>query len=139
MTDWKDKLEQEYRAKRKSAEDEAQRRQNHDQFIQSEGWSAWQDLTRKIGDACQHLSTRANASLTFMPTSQDEFTIAGGTEPLDLSLDVPTRKVIWHLRETGTQGMLRPDRQRDQLVYPDNGNVFASMEDAAGFLLRKVF
>jgi hypothetical protein len=61
MNDWKDKIEQEYREKIKKDQEEEARRQNHDKFISSEGWSAWQELTRKTEEMCQHLSSRARS------------------------------------------------------------------------------
>ena len=139
MTDWKEKLEAEYRAKRKEGEEEAQRRHAHDKFVESEGWIAWQELHQKVEEACRHLTAHAGARLTCLRDEGEAFIVAGGANPLDVSLDVPTRKVKWSVRGSTSQGFLRPDRERDELVYRDNGNTVGSVEDAATFLLRKVF
>lgn len=139
MADWKERLEQEYRSKRAQDEAESQRRLNHDQFVSSHGYSAWQELIAKIDEACRHLSTKANARFTVMHGSQHDFVVSGGTAPLDVSLDVATRRVNWELRDTSIRGTLKPDRQGDELVYRDNGAIFPAVEDAALFLMRKVF
>jgi hypothetical protein len=67
------------------------------------------------------------------------FIIAGGIKPLVVSFDLPTKEVAWTLRDTAHHGTLKPNRRGDELIYKDNTNHMFSVEDAAAFLIKKVF
>jgi len=143
MTDWLDKLAEEFRDKRKQDTEAKQNQQAYDSFISGHGEQAWKDLMGLVGEGCQHLSGTAGASLKFTRDSEYAFIVTGAPNPLDVEMDYKTKIVSWAVRNTSTKGKLAPDREGNELVYrvyrETKESVPLSVTDVAAFLLRKAF
>lgn len=63
----------------------------------------------------------------------------GGTRLLDVYFDPHTKGVDWGLRDTPNRGKLSPCIVNDSFVYRNDRNELLHIEDAAAFLMHKVF
>ena len=139
MSDWLDKLEQEFRRKKDNERAETERTTSHDRFINDHGFESWKELMAKVALACERLSSGSVSPLSFRADDNDCFTVAGGTRLLEVSFDPRTKGVNWDLRDTPNRGTLNPCLVNDSLVYRNERNELLYIEHAAAFLMHKVF